>query len=133
MRRAKLSPVTNRVTVILEFPSIPGNIAILTAATTSIPASAPPTTFFNAEVAIGSAVAVSKTGFLATTGGVVRVRLSFDLAGTTTLPTLQFSFQYATNLAAPQPGFFFANAVGISVVPDKAGLPTVKGLLDTLT
>jgi hypothetical protein len=111
---------------------IAGNVAILTAATTTIPASAPPTTFFNAEVAIGSAVAVSKTGFLGTSGGVVRVRLSFDLAGSMTLPALQFSFQYATNLPAPQPAYFFANAATIAVVVDKAGLPTIKGLVDTL-
>jgi hypothetical protein len=126
-----MSYVGNRASVVLEIPSSAGNVAILTAATTTIPAAAPPAAFFNAEVALGSAVAVSKTGFLAASGGVVRVRLSFDLAGST-LPPLQFSWQYATNLPAPQPAFFFANAAGIEVDPDKAGLPTVKGLLDTL-
>jgi hypothetical protein len=104
---------------------------ILTAAAFTIPTAAPPAAFFNAEVALGGAVAVSKTGFLAASGGVVRVRLSFDLAGDA-LPPLEFSWQYATNLPAPQPAFFFANAATVVVDPDKAGLPTVKGLVDTL-
>ena len=131
--RAKKNPVSGRVVVVLEFPSTPGNTVILTGATTQAPGGAivPPATFFNAEVAIGTAVAVSKTGFLAVSGGIVRVRLSFDLAGNT-LPTLQFSWQYASNLPAPQPAFFFAVADTIAVQVDKAGLPTFKGLIDTL-
>ncbi|KAK9828426.1 hypothetical protein WJX81_006839 [Elliptochloris bilobata] len=125
---------SGRATVLLEFPGTAGNVAILTAATTQQPAGAisPPATFFNAEVAMGSTVAVSKTGFLAVSGGIVRVRLTFDLAGINTLPPLQFSWQYASNLPAPQPAFFFLNADTVFVDVDKAGLPTLKGLIDTL-
>ena len=91
----------------------------------------PPSTFFNAEAAYGTSVAVSKSGFLPANGGLVRARLTFDLAGDT-LPALQFSWQYASNLPAPQPPFFFLNADTIAVQVDKAGLPTIKGLIDTL-
>ena len=83
-------------------------------------------------MSLGSSVAVSKTGFVAVNGGVVRVRLSFDLYGASTLPALQLSWQYATNLAAPQPPYFFLNADTVVVVPDKFGLPTLKGLIGTL-
>ena len=91
----------------------------------------PPSTFFNAEAAYGTSVAVSKTGFLPANGGLVRARLSFELAGGT-LPALQFSWQFATNLPAPQSAFFFLNADTIVLQVDKAGLPTIKGLVDTL-
>lgn len=75
---------------------------------------------------------MSKNGFIAVNGGVVRVRLTFDLAGANTLPALQISWQYASNLLPPQPPFFFLNADVVVVVPDKAGLPTLKGLIGTL-
>ena len=132
-RRAKKSLVTGRVTVLLEFPSTPGNLALLKAVTTQAPTGAitPPATFFNAEVAYGTTVAVSKTGFLPASGGFVRARLTFDLPGNV-LPALQFSLQYATNLAPPQNAFFFLNADTIAVEPDKNGLPTIRGLIDTL-
>lgn len=76
-------------------------------------------------------MATSKTGFLPTNGGLVRARLTFDLAGDT-LPALQFSWQYASNLPAPQQPFFFLNVDRIVVQVDHAGLPTIKGLVDTL-
>ena len=91
----------------------------------------PPSTFFNALVAYGTSVASSKAGFLPTNGGLVRARLTFDLAGDT-LPPLQFSWQFASNFAPPQPPFYFANADQIAVQDDYAGLPTIKGLVDTL-
>ena len=91
----------------------------------------PPATFFNAEAAYGTTVAVSRTGFLPANGGLVRARLTFDLAGDT-LPALQFSWQFASNLPAPQPAFFFLNADTIVLEVDKAGWPTIKGLIDTL-
>ncbi len=74
---------------------------------------------------------MSKTGFLPVKGGVVRARLSFDLDGTT-LPPLQFSWQYAANLPAPQPAYFFLNADAVYINVDNAGQPTLKGLIDTL-
>lgn len=90
------------------------------------------TSLYRLQVAMGSAIAVSKNGFVAVNGGVVRVRLTFDLLGSNTLPALQISWQYASNLAAPQPAFFFLNADVVVIVPDKAGLPTLKGLIGTL-
>ena len=125
--------MTGRITVLLEFPTTPSNVAILAAATTQQPtgAIALPATFFNAEVAFGNTVAISKTGFVATNGGFVRVRLTFDLPGNT-LPPLQFSWQFASNLPSPQPGYFFLDADVITTVVDKGGLPTIKGALDTL-
>ena len=133
LRRAKKSLVTGRITVLLEFPTTPGNVAILAAATTQQPTGSIvlPATFFNAEVAFGNTVAISKTGFVATNGGFVRVRLTFDLTGNT-LPPLQFSWQFASNLPSPQPGYFFLDADVITTVVDKGGLPTIKGALDTL-
>ena len=91
----------------------------------------PPATFFNAAAAYGTTVAVSRTGFLPENGGLVRARLTFDLASNT-LPPLQFSWQYATNLPAPQSPFVFLNADTIMEEVDDSGLPTIKGLIDTL-
>ena len=81
---------------------------------------------------IGTSVATSKTGFLPTNGGLVRARVTFDLAGDT-LPPLQFSWQFMRATSpAPQPPFFFLNADTIAVQIDHGGLPTIKGLVDTL-
>ncbi len=116
-----------------EFPNSADVVKSLTAATTQLPtgAVAPPSTFFNAEAAFLTSTAVSRTGFLPVKGGVVRARLSFDLDGTT-LPSLQFSWQYAANLPAPQPAYFFLNADAVYINVDNAGQPTLKGLIDTL-
>lgn len=124
---------SGRATVLLEFPASAGNAAILSGLATQQPTGValPPATFFNAEVALGTSVAVSKTGFVSVSGGVVRVRLSFDLFGASTLPQLQISWQYASNIAGA-PAFFFLNSANVVVVPDKLGLPTLKGLIGTL-
>jgi len=129
LRRAKISLLTRRLTVVLQFATSPGNAAILVAATTQQPTgfAAPPATFYNAQVALGGVAASSGTGFVAVNGGIVRVRLTLDPVGNT-LPPLQLSWQYASNLAT-QPGFFFVNAAAIDVVPDKFGLPTAKALI----